>query len=371
MKVYIRADASRDIGSGHVMRCLTLADRLRARHGADVVFLCREHDGSMIPYIRGRGYEVDAFPRASSPEAEARTETMEEALPAHAHWLGAHWTFDAEQTIEALTKRRGRPEPADWLVVDHYALDRRYEEKVRPYVKKLMVIDDLADRPHLCDVLLDQNLDAETGFRYRDLVEPGTRLLIGPRYALLREEFAESRPLVRRDGSIRRVLISFGGVDRTGETSKTLTALAPLAEAGLEITVLAGGANRDAGKIADLCASLPNVRFHRHAERVAPLMLKADAAIGAGGSSTWERCCLGLPALIVTTAANQETLTERAAQAGAVRWLGRSEEVDPALIREAVLTMRQHSQRVLWMSARAMELTDGLGADRIAKELEP
>ncbi|WP_123041901.1 UDP-2,4-diacetamido-2,4,6-trideoxy-beta-L-altropyranose hydrolase [Cohnella candidum] len=364
MKAAIRADASRLIGSGHVMRCLTLADRLRQRRQAEVVFLCREHDGNLIAYIRERGYEVFVLPEP----AATGSRNEDERPPAHAHWLGAHWAEDAEQTIACLP-RLGRNGKIDWLVVDHYALDSRYEEKVRPYVGKLMAIDDLADRPHDCDLLLDQNLDPDAGARYGGLIAPGTRLLVGPMFALLREEFAELRRRVRRDGSVRRLLVSFGGIDATGETVKALQALQSMPEEDWAVTVLAGKSNPNAERIAEFCDGLPNARFFRHAENVAELMLEADAAVGAGGSSTWERCCLGLPSLIVTTASNQIELTERVAQTGAVQWLGPSEEVGPDVIREALLTLRRHPGTVLRMSARAMELTDGLGADRIVEEL--
>lgn len=338
MKVCVRADASRQIGSGHVMRCLVLADRLRALRQAEAVFLCRELPGHLIGYIRDRGYAAVALP-ADGADENAAVAAAAAIAP-------------------------------DWLIVDHYALDRRFEERVRPYANKLMAIDDLADRPHACDVLLDANYDPEAGFRYRHLLEPGSRRLIGPQYALLRPSFAAVRPRVRRDGSIRRLLVSFGGADETGETGKTLEALAPLAELGLAVTVLAGSANPRGRQIAEQCADLPNVRFHRHVEQVAELMLEADAAIGAGGTTTWERCCLGLPTLVVTTAANQEPLTAQAARAGAVRWLGRSAEVDPCLIRDALLDMIRNPASMKRMSSLAMELTDGLGADRIVKELD-
>lgn len=338
MKVCVRADASRQIGSGHVMRCLVLADRLRIQRRAEVVFLCRELPGNLIDYIRERGHQVVGLPEAGEDESPAI---------AAAAAIGP-----------------------DWLIVDHYALDRRFEERIRPHAKKLMAIDDLADRPHACDVLLDANHDTESGLRYRYLVEPGTRCLIGSHYALLRPSFADARTRVRRDGHIRRLLVSFGGVDATDETGKTLEALAPLAEIGLAITVLAGSANPRGRQVAELCADLPNVRFHSHVERIAELMLWADAAIGAGGTTTWERCCLGLPTLVVTTAANQEQLTAQAARAGAVLWLGRAAEVDPGLIRDAALAMIRDPASMKRMSDLAMELTDGLGADRIVKELD-
>ena len=359
MKLYIRADASRQIGSGHVMRCLVLADRLRTLRQAEIVFLCRELPGNLIGYIRARGHRAEALPVADG-EDFPRLSASERS--------DAEMAAEAQRTIECLPDSRAGL--ADWLIVDHYALDGRYEQRVRPFVKRLMVIDDLADRPHACDVLLDPNFDSERGFRYRGLVGRDARLLIGSQYALLRPAFAAGRPRARRDGNLRRLLVSFGGVDATGEIDKALEALAPLLEIGLAATVLAGKANPRARRISERCAELPHVRFYDHVEDVAAHMLEADAAIGAGGTSTWERCCLGLPTLVITTAANQEPLTEQAARHGAVRWLGRAAEVDPGLIREAVMAMIRDPAGLARMSARAMELTDGQGADRIVKELD-
>lgn len=350
MNICIRADASRSIGSGHVMRCLTLADRLRTGAGASVVFLCRALEGNLIAYIRARGYPVGVLPTDESAAAGA-------AQAVEAAWM-VEWL--AEHTA-------GRP--PDWLIVDHYGLDRRFEQRIRPYVKKLMVIDDLANRAHMCDVLLDANLGRARDVRYRSLVEPETRLLLGPQYALLRPEFAALRPRVRRDGQIRRLLVSFGGVDPTGETGKALEALASLTEVGVAATVLAGQSNPLARSLAARCAELRNVQFIPHSDRMAALMLEADAAIGAGGSSTWERCCLGLPALVVTVADNQEALTEAAAREGAVRWMGTASEVGSDRIRDAVLALRRNPAALQRMTARAMKLVDGLGAERIAKEL--
>jgi UDP-2,4-diacetamido-2,4,6-trideoxy-beta-L-altropyranose hydrolase len=259
---------------------------------------------------------------------------------------------------------------ADWLIVDHYGLDARYEFAVRPYVKGLLVIDDLADRPHRCDMLLDQNLYEDGDRRYERLVGPECSLLLGPRYALLRPPFAELRSEVSRSGQVKKVLLSFGGTDHTGETLKTLRALEALTRAGLlQLTVLTGRMNRHAARIFEWCRDISGARCIDHSDNIASLMLEADLAIGSGGSTTWERCCLGLPSLVITTANNQEKLTEHAARTGAIRYLGNSNKVGADQIREAVLLMMRSQEEMIWMSARAMELVDGHGADRTAKEL--
>ncbi|GIO10582.1 UDP-2,4-diacetamido-2,4,6-trideoxy-beta-L-altropy ranose hydrolase [Cohnella xylanilytica] len=347
MNVYIRADASVRIGTGHVMRCLSLADELRER-GAKVAFLCRELEGNLISYIRERGYPARTI--GELPSADS-------------------WLVDAKRTLELLDEAASEGAPADWLVVDHYSLDRRYELIVGTRARRIMVVDDLANRPHRCDLLLDQNYYEAPRARYVGLVPDDCSLLLGPRYALLRPEFAEARSRVRRAGAVRRALVSFGGTDPGGVTLTALRALAPLAAEGLGLTVVAGKLNRDAEAIELACREVPNARFIRHADRMAELMAEADLAIGAGGATTWERCCLGLPSLIVTIADNQRELTEQAEAAGAVRCLGTAESVDERVLREAVLQLMDRPSELSRMSENAMKLTDGRGAEIVAKEM--
>ncbi|MBB6671694.1 UDP-2,4-diacetamido-2,4,6-trideoxy-beta-L-altropyranose hydrolase [Cohnella nanjingensis] len=363
IRIAIRADASLQIGTGHVMRCLTLADALRRSGTADVAFVCRELTGNLIPYIRDRGYPVHALPPAADLGAAVRSEA---GLPPHAGWLEASWREDAAQTIACLLAQAERP---DWLVVDHYALDRRYESALRPYAGGVMAIDDLADRPHDADLLLDQNLSDRPEARYASRVDAGTRLLLGPRYALLREAFAERRPTVRRGGKAERLLVSFGGADRTGETLKALAALEPMAEAGARLTVLAGQLNPMRERIERLCGRLPQTRFIAHTEDVAALMAEHDLAVGSGGSTTWERGCLGLPAVIVATADNQVALAEQAAQAGMIAYLGFASDVSERRLREAVRRLAEDEDALRRMSDAGMAAVDGLGAAAVAKEM--
>jgi UDP-2,4-diacetamido-2,4,6-trideoxy-beta-L-altropyranose hydrolase len=325
------------------MRCLTLADRLKFH--ADVIFICQELEGNLTSYIRSRGYKVHSLP----PKQES-------------------WEIDAELTIANF---RTSSDPVDWLIIDHYGLDARYESVMRLHVKRVMVIDDLADRPHRCDLLLDQNPYGDANKRYEGLVEQGSALLLGPKYALLKPEFAKARKSVKRSGEVRNLLISFGGADPTGETFKTLQALEleELAKEKLRIKVLMGRINRQAEHIRDLCEKLAFTECYDHVENVAELMQESDLAIGSGGTTTWERCCLGLPTIVVITANNQIELSEQASVLGVISLLGRSEQVQPTDIQNKVLHLMGNPDEILDMSARGMHLVDGLGADRTVKEL--
>jgi UDP-2,4-diacetamido-2,4,6-trideoxy-beta-L-altropyranose hydrolase len=361
MLIYFRVDASLHIGTGHVMRCLSLAQQFH-EEGSEIGFLCREQQGNLTDYIRSKGYTVHTL---LNPIDKTRTVNSENRP--YEEWLGVSWSVDAEQTRDQLLMLGKR---VDWLVLDHYALDAQYEKTLRPHVSKILVIDDLANRRHDCDVLLDHNYFDNMTTRYEGLVDKWCQLLVGPTYALLRKEFQTPLPLNRiRDGRIRNVLVSFGGVDKTGETMKTLQALWPYAQQGLVINVLLGKMNPHNAAIMDFCRKMPHCTAYEHVENMRQLMERADLAIGAGGTTTWERCCLGLPSLVITTAQNQEGLTEHVTRTGAIGFLGKSNEVTSWIIHERVKQMMAHPEQCREMSARASQLVDGFGIERISKEL--
>ena len=205
MAVVIRADASTRIGIGHVMRCLTLADALQGR-GVDVVFVCREFTGHCIPLIQDRGYGAYVLEKPSSSLS-----LIDDGEPDHALWLEVSWQQDAEETLSILKRA---DVTIDSLVIDHYALDFRWHQFFRQHTQKIMVIDDLEDRKHDCDVLLDQTY-GRSGSDYQGLVPEGSRVLLGANYALLRPQFVKKRQksIDRRGGTsnIRRILVSMGG----------------------------------------------------------------------------------------------------------------------------------------------------------------
>lgn len=356
-EVVFRADSSTIMGSGHVMRCLTLADAL-ARQGCRVSFVCRDLPGNIIPTIAARGYEVRTL--ACLSEADGLV-THDD----YSRWLCAPWETDAAETAEIL---KSLPQPADLLVVDNYAFGEKWEETVRPYVRKLLAIDDLANRCHHCDFLLDQNLGAETDKDYRPLVDDTCTLLLGAPYALLRPEFARLRKAGRvRDGRIGRVLVFFGGGDPTNETGKALAALG--AAGDFTVDVVLGASNPHRREIEAQCRALAGATVHLQTDDMAGLMAAADLAIGGCGTATWERCCLGLPSVCLTIAENQEPIAAAAAKAGALLHLGKAEEVSVQDIRQAVADLLTDPTRVAAMAANAYKLVDGLGTDRVIKKL--
>lgn len=359
MRVVIRTDASLEIGSGHVMRCLTLAAELRQR-GAEVVFICREHPGNLIELIEEKGYSVIRLPQPDGYYLAAPEDL------AHASWLSVPWAQDAAGTLFAV----GESNP-DWLIIDHYAIDRRWEEWLLPYVGRIMAIDDLADRPHHCQLLLDQNLYYGLETRYNDLVPASCTKLLGPRYALLRPEFYEARKTLRqRDGRVRRVLVFFGGVDPTNETGKVLEALANITNRKFDVDVVVGGGNLYKEQIQNICASLEGVNYFCQVDNMAELMAAADLAIGAGGTATWERCAVGVPALVMSVAENQVNIAESADKAGVLSYLGKSLKNSVGELSQKIVAMLSAENLVSCMSERAWHLVDGSGVIRVADKME-
>lgn len=363
--IAFRVDASLDIGTGHVMRCLTLADALAAK-GADCEFICRAHQGNLIDFIRGKGYLTHSLPVVSELEADSSGSDAGKSCSdlAHSYWLGATQSQDAETCAPILAKKC-----PDWLIVDHYALDSRWERALEPYYCKLMVIDDLADRPHVCDLLLDQTRGRNAA-DYQTLVPAGCSLLCGSQYALLRPEFAALRPysLQRRTQPfLRELLITMGGVDKDNATGRVLQALrtCPLTT-DWRITVVMGAMAPWLEDVRTQAQNMPwPTRLLVGANDMARLMADSDLAIGAAGATSWERCCLGLPTIMLVLAENQRKIAEELLEDGAAHL------VDASQLRNQPLIVPEYFEPRLLssMSHAAAAITDGLGAARVTDTL--
>lgn len=370
IKAAFRADASLQMGTGHVMRCLTLADALAA-HGADCQFLCREHQSNLIEFIRNKGYIVHALPTCAEPGAAdlptIRAASGEKAT-AHGHWLGTTQAEDVEACAPILAELQ-----PDWLIVDHYALDARWELALRPCCHKLMVIDDLADRPHYCDLLLDQTF-GRTVEDYRAWLPNDCQVLCGSQYALLRPEFAALRSysLQRRaEPRVRQLLISMGGVDKDNATGKVLEALRISSlPTGCQITVVMGAGAPWLSEVTGQAQSMPwKTRVLVGVSDMARLMADSDLAIGAAGATSWERCCLGLPTIMLVLADNQRQVAQGLEKAGAALVVQQAQHIAeflPSLL--SALVARPAS--LLAMSLSASSIIDGQGVAIISQLME-
>jgi len=338
------------------MRCLTLADALRAR-GAHTRFVSRYLPEHLRSKLVEKGHEfaqLDTVQNGTEPDELA-----------HAPWLGVSQSQDAAASIQALSDRHW-----DWLIVDHYALDTRWESLLRRSADKILAIDDIADRQHDCDVLLDQNLYADMETRYAGKVPAHCQLLLGPRYALLRDEFRklheQSKP---RSGPAKRVLVFFGGVDADNYTGKAVEVLTQIDISGLHIDVVIGAQHPSRMQIETACSQRGFV-CHVQTDKMAELMAAADLAIGAGGSACWERCCLGLPAILVALADNQINIARALDLFGACIYIGTSNTASAAIMRNAVNgLLNGQEQLVEALSRKAYLLVDGQGVDRVCQEM--
>ena len=347
-RVAIRTDASSVIGSGHVMRCLCLADELRKR-GADVSFVMRDLQGNLANRVRASGYDVAMLdaPLFDAGLASAMSgETYPEA-------------DDASATCTALDA------PPDWVVVDHYRLGRTWEAAIRRWAPRarMLSIDDLADRPHDCDVLLDQNLVEGMDTRYDGLVGSGALRLIGPHFALLRPEYRTARAEVSRDRPRTAVLVYFGAAD-TALTSMAARAFRALRRDDLKLDIVLDRANPQNDEVRAICATVAGATVHEQLPDLAAAMVRADVCLGASGSTSWERLCLGLSSIVVTMAENQVPIAAEMARRGLAIWLGHADTIGVEGLTTALSdALAEHASPE--RAAAMMEVVDGWGVDRV------
>ena len=358
MRVVFRTDASLQIGTGHVMRCLTLATGLADR-GAQVDFICRGHQGNLIALIEQQGFRIITLPGASGGDKASLDQ------PAHAHWLGCDWQTDAQQSLDAISGM------VDWIIVDHYALDHRWETVMRAKCARIMCIDDLADRSHDCDLLLDQSL-GRCSKDYAHLVPETAKLLLGPKYALLRPEFAQWRDasLARRETpQLRHILVTMGGVDADNVTGRVLAALQRADAATFDkITVVLGPHAPWREQVTKQAANMPVLtQVLSGVDNMAELMTSCDLAIGAGGSTTWERCALGVPTLTIVLAENQQEVALRMECLQASLVITSTEGFENRLL-ELLMTLDE--AQIKNLSERCRDICDGSGVPLVTEKME-
>lgn len=357
MKFCFRADASLYIGSGHVIRCLTVADAL-AKHGHESYFICRSHQGNLIDFVRQRGYVVHAL-------SEVLFNTTSE-LSEYQRWLGVTEQRDAQETLTFLTEW-----PVDWVIVDHYGLSAVWQQIVRQQVSRIVAIDDLANRQHDADIILDCGL-ANTPSDYAKLNQCAAHYLMGPRYALLRPEFRTKRLWIEQhpktyNHNNLRILVNLGGIDKDNLTGTVLDTLSNnLQQQRLFVTVVMGINAPWKESVMQQAKKLPfsnNILIN--ASNMADLMIEHDLAIGAAGSTAWERCCLGLPTIMICMADNQRMIAKYLHDLGVAISLDQTEIHDKLL-----WALQQFDQeRLQLMHQKALSVTDGIGVELLLQTI--
>ena len=336
--VAIRADASVGIGHGHVMRCLALATALDYL-GVKTTFVTVDLPAALEDILAGLGIAMVRIARRHPDQAE-----------------------DCAAVLHALAN----VDQVDWMIVDHYGIDRAWERAIRGGVPRVAVIDDLANRPHEADVLLDPNLQASRS-RYAGLVPGNCRLLLGPRFALLRPEFARHDRQTHAGGdSARRVVAFAGSGDAGNATGRILDAWQLIRGERPRLDVVIGEEHPRRSEIEARCAGLADVKVHVQTSRMAELLEGAQLFIGAAGGANWERCCLGVPALLFATAPNQESNLELFAKRRTGIALGQAADLKPASLAALIVRVLAKPGLLRRMAARAARLVDGRGARRAA-----
>ncbi len=366
MNFFFRVDASIEIGVGHMMRCLSLAEALRNR-GANCYFISSSDNANLSGLAEEKGFDVHRISLPNETEVPPTEFRNVIGHPVqHASWLKISWQEDAYCTNLILQNRK-----ADWLIVDHYAIDQNWELAVKPHCQKLAVIDDLADRAHTCDMILDQNLGREFT-DYDNLLPDHTSRLIGPRYALLRPEFSQSRrqSLKRRAKfTLNRLLVTFGGIDKNNATGEVLRTLLdyPLPRE-CEITVVMGPSSPHLQTIRHLAEGMPwPTEVKVGVGNMAELMANMDLAIGAAGITSWERCCVGLPSITVIIADNQSEGARALRSTGASTLITDASQISVQLIESIDQITRGTTMKD--MSEAAVKVTDGQGVVRVVNHL--
>lgn len=360
--IAFRVDASIEIGTGHVMRCLTLADELR-RQGYQCLFICRNHEGHLADLIVKKGFELHLL---RLPEQSGTFEPQEPAH-VHSHWLGVSWQTDAMQTFEVLARNN-----IDWLVVDHYALDSQWERQLAEAVGQVMVIDDLADREHECAVLLDQNmLDSNAKQRYKVKVNKECDLLLGPHYAMLSPEYELlANALPDRDGNISRVLVFVGGSDPYHLTERYLETLQAEPFKHLFVDVVLGKNHPSPKAVEELVVKRRKARIHYGLPSLAALMMRADLMLGAGGTTNWERMCVGLNSIVASVASNQNEINRELEVQGLIQFMGDAATLNTSEIHNAIKFALEHPEYNRSQSNAMRSIVDGRGTQYVLKHLK-
>ncbi len=358
MRVLIRVDASDRIGWGHARRCLALACELR-RCEAAVAFVSRAMDDALAAEGRRSGIDVLAFSAAIAKRLRTDDARTEDLLSPEAQ------AADAEETLRLSHEWGG----ADVAIVDNYGLGEIWERAIRGSVRRIVVLDDLANRRHDCDVLTDSAGSDRRAQQYSLLTPPGTKLLIGPQYALLRPEFSSFREIVDRNGSLHRVFVSFGAVDAAGYSRRAAAVIrGRLPDASIDVIV--GPACPHIGNLQEMAAADPAVHLYVGTPGLVRLMSSADVAVGAGGGTAWERACLGLPSIVSRTAENQSAVVTSLCEAGCAVEVAVDSGFEETL-GAALLLLESNPALVRRLGWAGPQIVDGRGVARVRRAILP
>lgn len=361
MNIVFRVDSAVHIGNGHLVRCLTLAKALR-ENGHLCYFLCRDLPGSLHEKVVEQGFSLNLLVSVGTEFCST--------MPCE-KWLGVQQQEDASECIDALSLLP----PMDLLVTDCYALDAVWHGMLRKRASRLLVIDDLANRHYDCDLLLDQTYGRMPEL-YHYWTKSHTQLLLGTKFALLGREFSKLVPQARerrqKVGIARKILISMGGTDLDNITTRVLDSIEEVAaEFDLQVTVVLGANATHLQEVKSrLFESSISGQLLCGVDNMAELILEHDLAVGAAGTTSWERCCLGLPSIVLTTAENQLSIASQLSKVGAIEYLGEAKTNNIAQVGSLLQLWLREPERYRRFTEKSWSVCDGLGVDRVASMVE-
>jgi UDP-2,4-diacetamido-2,4,6-trideoxy-beta-L-altropyranose hydrolase len=358
----IRADANKEIGIGHVMRCLALAEWLYAKNVSPLLLTKFSNELIVLKIKQFKG-KVTYLPDSLSQAGDSYL---------HSKWLNGSEDDDAtlcSAVIEQEIKIKGKS-PL-FILIDHYALAAPWEKKLAQYAN-ILVVDDLSDRPHECSWLVDQTF-GKTEADYVSLVPQKTQLLIGPQYALIRKEFIDATVSLQRAFPKKKikVLLTLGGVDKNNDTSKLLSLFDYYKSINnkIVITVITSNSNPNLADLKATISHMNNTSLLVDANNMAELMAEHDICIGAAGSTSWERCVMSLPTLSIVLAENQQTISKNLAEVGAIIDLGLVEDITKEVFFEGVNSLINNKDLYDTISNKSKTLCDGFGCQRIIERV--
>ena len=362
--ILIRCDASDFIGSGHVMRCINLAKELK-NSDFQVIFICRNDENNLIDLIK-KDFIVLQLPRIKSQDKQKTSLLSSNQL--YEFWLGCSQEDDLEECLNLL--KNYKINKIDWAIVDHYGIDFKWEKLfLKSYTNsKMIVIDDLANRSHIADILVDQTyMSFKDPLRYRNLINEKAIKLFGPSYALLNSSYykASQKKKIKKNNSLKNILVYFGMVDPNGLTYQVINELKKTRFLNIFIDVVLGKVTKDSDKIEDLMKERGNCKLHRNLPNLISLMKKADLSIGAVGGTTWERACLNLPSIVVATAENQIELAEELYRDNFHIYLGETRELTTFSFEKSIDKFMNSEYKV----KNGNLLVDGLGVKRVLNKI--
>jgi len=332
---------------------LSLAKELR-KNGARCIFICKELEGNIMNEILKSDFELKII---KIKEENKLNQDIKDHL-FHSSWLGGNQADDAAETINLI-----RDLHIDWIIIDHYGIDHTWQMMVRPHSNKIFVIDDIADRKHECDLLLDHNYFINHEERYQNLVEVATPKIFGTKYTLLQDQYYLFYGRVPpRSGRIKNILIYFGGFDKQNLTGMVVNSLLDIFHNNVTLNVINSNPPESLIKATSLNK---NIKIYRNVPSLAPMMLKCDLAFGAGGVTGLERCFMGLPSFVITTAENQIEITKELNNAGLIKWLGHFDQINNNDLTHILKEKIELSDFVTW-STKCLNLFDGLGCKRVS-----